>query len=98
MNGAAIRNLSCSTAKTMKLFDIVVANPPFSLEKWGYEKPRLTSSGGSVEAYRPRRATTPFVLHMIETLKPKTGRMGVVVPHGVFVSGRCEGRSEEADR
>jgi type I restriction enzyme M protein len=33
-----------------------------------------------------------FILHMIETLKPKTGRMGVVVPHGVLFRGAAEGR------
>ncbi|HAU0138884.1 TPA: N-6 DNA methylase, partial [Legionella pneumophila] len=33
-----------------------------------------------------------FILHMIETLKPKTGRMGVVVPHGVLFRGSSEGK------
>ncbi len=32
-----------------------------------------------------------FILHMIETLKPKTGRMGVIVPHGVLFRGSSEG-------
>lgn len=31
-----------------------------------------------------------FILHMIETLKPKTGRMGVVMPHGVLFRGSSE--------
>lgn len=29
---------------------------------------------------------------MIETMKPKTGRMGVVVPHGVLFRGSSEGK------
>ena len=33
-----------------------------------------------------------FILHMIETMKPKTGRMAVVVPHGVLFRGSSEGR------
>ena len=33
-----------------------------------------------------------FILHMIETLKPRSGRMGVVVPHGVLFRGAAEGR------
>ena len=33
-----------------------------------------------------------FVLHMIETMKPGTGRMAVVVPHGVLFRGAAEGR------
>ncbi|MGP9510854.1 type I restriction-modification system subunit M [Halomonas sp. AOP42-C1-46] len=74
-------------------FDIVVANPPFSLEKWGVE-------GAESDPYaRFRRGLPPktkgdyaFILHMIETMKPKTGRMAVVVPHGVLFRGSSEGR------
>ncbi|MGL5488532.1 MAG: N-6 DNA methylase, partial [Shewanella sp.] len=33
-----------------------------------------------------------FILHMIEPLKPKSGRMGVVVPHGVLFRGSSEGK------
>lgn len=74
-------------------FDIVVANPPFSLEKWGYE-------GADADAFsRFRRGVPPrtkgdyaFILHMIETMKPRTGRMAVVVPHGVLFRGAAEGR------
>ncbi len=74
-------------------FDVVVANPPFSLEKWGHE------SAGDDKYARFRRGVPPrtkgdyaFILHMIETMKPKTGRMGVVVPHGVLFRGSSEGK------
>lgn len=74
-------------------FDIVVANPPFSLEKWGFE-------GAAGDKYsRFRRGIPPrtkgdyaFILHMVETMKPGTGRMAVVVPHGVLFRGAAEGR------
>lgn len=77
----------------LKHFDIVVANPPFSLEKWGFE-------GADSDPYsRFRRGVPPktkgdyaFILHMVETLKPKTGRMAVVVPHGVLFRGSSEGK------
>ncbi len=77
----------------LKLFDIVVANPPFSLDKWGHE-------GAADDRFdRFRRGVPPktkgdyaFILHMIETLKPSTGRMGVVVPHGVLFRGAAEGK------
>lgn len=77
----------------LKHFDIVVANPPFSLEKWGFE-------GVDSDPYaRFRRGVPPkskgdyaFILHMIETLKPKSGRMAVVVPHGVLFRGSSEGK------
>lgn len=92
--GDTIRNpkLLDSTA-SLKHFDIVVANPPFSLEKWGFE-------GADADKFsRFRRGVPPrtkgdyaFILHMIETMKPGTGRMAVVVPHGVLFRGGAEGR------
>lgn len=92
--GDTIRNpkLLDSTA-SLKHFDIVVANPPFSLEKWGFE-------GADADKFsRFRRGVPPrtkgdyaFILHMIETMKPGTGRMAVVVPHGVLFRGAAEGR------
>lgn len=73
-------------------FDIVTANPPFSLEKWGHE------DASHDPFHRFRRGTPPktkgdyaFISHMVETLKPKTGRMGVIVPHGVLFRGSSEG-------
>ena len=33
-----------------------------------------------------------FILHMVETMKPGSGRMAVVVPHGVLFRGAAEGR------
>lgn len=73
-------------------FDIVTANPPFSLEKWGHEE------AAHDVFHRFRRGIPPktkgdyaFISHMIETLKPKTGRMGVIVPHGVLFRGSSEG-------
>ena len=92
--GDTIRNpkLLDGTA-SLKHFDVVVANPPFSLEKWGHE-------GADADKFsRFRRGVPPrtkgdyaFILHMVETMKPGTGRMAVVVPHGVLFRGAAEGR------
>lgn len=72
-------------------FDVVVANPPFSLDKWGAE-------GAEGDRYRrfhrgvpPRsRGDYAFISHMIETADPVSGRVGVVVPHGVLFRGGSE--------
>lgn len=92
--GDTIRNPKLLDSTTsLKHFDIVVANPPFSLEKWGQE-------GADADPFaRFRRGVPPrtkgdyaFILHMIETMKPRSGRMAVVVPHGVLFRGAAEGR------
>ncbi len=78
--------------KALKKFDIVLANPPFSLSPWGHE---VWSKGDSYgrDAYGcpPKSyADLAFVQHMVATLKDK-GRMAVVVPHGVLFRGGTEG-------
>ncbi|HZJ93936.1 MAG TPA: type I restriction-modification system subunit M [Thiopseudomonas sp.] len=82
----------------LMLFDIVTANPPFSLDKWGHGDAENDSFGRFKRGVPPRtKGDYAFVLHMIETLKPSSssklgGRMGVVVPHGVLFRGSSEGR------
>ena len=76
----------------LKSFDVNVANPPFSLDKWGAE------DAGNDRFKRFWRGTPPkskgdyaFISHMIETMDPTRGRMGVIVPHGVLFRGGAEG-------
>lgn len=76
----------------LKHFDVVVANPPFSLDKWGQDKAAQDRFGRFRRGLPPRtKGDYAFILHMIETMKPKTGRMAVVVPHGVLFRGSSEG-------
>ena len=76
----------------LKHFDVVVANPPFRLDKWGQENAAQDKFGRFRRGLPPRtKGDYAFILHMIETMKPKTGRMAVVVPHGVLFRGSTEG-------
>ncbi len=83
---------------SLKHFDVVVANPPFSLDKWGHDVAEADRFGRFRRGIPPKtKGDYAFILHMIETLKPavknKTGgRMGVVVPHGVLFRGSSEGK------
>lgn len=80
----------------LMLFDIVTANPPFSLDKWGHDEAEHDKFGRFKRGVPPKtKGDYAFILHMIETLKPKTGRMGVVVPHGVLFRGSTEGKIRE---
>ncbi len=77
----------------LMLFDIVTANPPFSLDKWGHDEAAYDKFSRFRRGLPPKtKGDYAFILHMIETLKPKTGRMGVVVPHGVLFRGSSEGK------
>ena len=92
--GDTIRNPKLlDGAASLKHFDIVVANPPFSLEKWGFEGADADKFSRFRRGLPPRtKGDYAFILHMVETMKPGTGRMAVVVPHGVLFRGAAEGR------
>ena len=77
----------------LMLFDIVTANPPFSLDKWGHDEAEHDKFSRFRRGVPPKtKGDYAFILHMVETLKPKSGRMGVVVPHGVLFRGSSEGK------
>ena len=90
--GDTLRNPTLLEGDQLMKFDVVAANPPFSLDKWGAE-------GAEKDRYqRYHRGVPPksvgdyaFISHMIETTHKATGRVGVVVPHGVLFRGGAEG-------
>ena len=93
--GDTIRNplLLDKDGKHLLQFDVVTANPPFSLDKWGHEDASSDPYGRFHRGVPPKtKGDYAFISHMIETLKPSTGRMGVVVPHGVLFRASSEGK------
>ena len=76
----------------LRQFDIVIANPPFSLKNWGYERAQS-------DPYRRFRFGVPpkgyadyaFIQHMIASTNA-SGRVGVVLPHGALFRGGAEGK------
>ncbi len=92
--GDTIRNPKLRTKDDMlRHFDVVVANPPFSLDKWGVEAAETDKFARFRRGIPPKtKGDYAFILHMIETLKGKSGRMAVVVPHGVLFRGSSEGK------
>lgn len=74
-------------------FDCVVANPPFSLDKWGAENAETDKFQRFWRGVPPRsKGDWAFISHMIESANPVHGRVAVVVPHGVLFRGAAEGR------
>lgn len=74
-------------------FDVVVANPPFSLDKWGAEEAESDRYNRFWRGVPPKsKGDWAFISHMIEAALEKEGRVAVVVPHGVLFRGAAEGR------
>ncbi len=91
----------CDTLRSPKLiesddlmrFDVVVANPPFSLDKWGQDEAKNDRFNRFFRGIPPKsRGDYAFISHMVETALDGVGRVGVIVPHGVLFRGGAEGR------
>jgi len=91
--GDTLRNPRLVEHDQLMKFDIVVANPPFSLEKWGIDEALADPFHRYHRGLPPKsKGDYAFITHMIEIAREGTGRVGVVVPHGVLFRGGAEGK------
>lgn len=73
-------------------YDVVVANPPFSLKNWGAENADTDTFKRFWRGVPPKsKGDYGFITHMIEIAKRHSGRIAVIVPHGVLFRGGSEG-------
>jgi len=87
-----IRNPQLKEKDRLMKFEVVVANPPFSLDKWGQETASVDPFERFDRGVPPKsKGDYAFILHMIATMTEDSGRVGVVVPHGVLFRGSGEG-------
>ncbi len=76
-------------------FDRVIANPPFSLKKWGKKKADNDQYGRFIYGTPPNDyGELAFLQHMISSLNTE-GVLGVVMPHGVLFRGSTEKKIRE---
>ena len=76
----------------LQRFDVVLANPPYSIKQWNREAFAADPWGRNLFGVPPQgRADYAFQQHILQSLKPKTGRCAVLWPHGVLF------RQEEAE-
>lgn len=76
---------------TLAQFDVVIANPPFSLQNWGADTwPADPRSFCGVPP--AKNGDYAWIQHMITSMDDATGRVGVVMPHGVLFRGGSEAK------
>jgi len=91
--GDTLRNPRLIEKDSLMKFDIVVANPPFSLDKWGVDEAASDKYNRFHRGVPPKsKGDYAFITHMIETMVESSGRVGVIVPHGVLFRGGAEGK------
>ncbi len=87
-----LRQPAFYSGDSLAVFDCVIANPPFSLEKWGDEVWVNDPYGRNFAGLPPAKSGDfAWVQHMVKSMAPKTGRMAVVLPHGVLFRMSREG-------
>jgi type I restriction enzyme M protein len=90
--GDTLRQPAFFTGDSLAQFDCVIANPPFSLDKWGEEVWASDPYGRNFAGLPPATCGDyAWVQHMIKSMALKTGRMAVVLPHGVLFRMSKEG-------
>jgi len=91
--GDTIRNPKLKEGDQLMKFDTVVANPPFSLDKWGADEAAADAYNRYWRGVPPKsKGDWAFISHMIEVAYEGRGKVGVVVPHGVLFRGASEGK------
>jgi type I restriction enzyme M protein len=91
VRGDTLRDPRFLERSGLRKFDVVVANPPFSLKNWGAETWAGDAYGRAFCGVPPvNTADLAWVQHMVASMNPETGRVGVVMPHGVLFRGGAE--------
>ena len=76
----------------LRKFDIVLANPPYSIKQWNRDAFAHDRWGRNMFGTPPQgRADYAFIQHIIASMDEKTGRCAVLLPHGILF------RNEEND-
>lgn len=69
----------------LQQFDIVLANPPYSIKQWNRDAFASDKWGRNFLGVPPQgRADYAFFQHILASMKPDTGRCAILFPHGVL--------------
>lgn len=90
VNGDTLKDPAFIVNGQLQQFDLVLANPPYSISQWDREAFMSDKYGRNFLGVPPQgRADYAFLQHIIKSMNPQTGRCAILFPHGVLF------RSEE---
>jgi len=91
-----LRNPAFFEGDNLATFDCVIANPPFSLEKWGAPQWEKDPYGRNIAGVPPdSNGDLAWVQHMVKSMDYPSGRVAVVLPHGALFRKGKEGKIRE---
>lgn len=93
LQGDTLRDPKFVERGKLKKFNCVLANPPFGQEKWGADIFESDKYGRNMWGCpSDSNADYAWLQHMIKSMKPKEGKVAVVLPQGVLFHGGKEGK------
>ena len=85
VNGDTLKNPAFIENGKLKQFDVVLANPPYSISQWDREAFASDKYGRNFLGVPPQgRADYAFLQHILMSLDKDTGRCAILFPHGVL--------------
>lgn len=91
-SGNTLSNPAFVEGDRLQTFDVILANPPYSIKKWNSDAWQNDPWGRNFLGTPPQgRADYAFFQHILKSLDPRTGRCAILFPHGVLF------RNEEAE-
>jgi type I restriction enzyme M protein len=92
VRGDTLRNPAFYDGDNLATFDCVIANPPFSLKKWGDDVWVNDPYGRNFSGVPPTgNGDLAWVQHMVKSMTYPHGRIAVVLPHGALFRRGKEG-------
>ena len=92
INDDTLKNPGFVEKGKLKTFDLVLANPPYSIKQWDRAAFEADKWGRNILGTPPQgRADYAFFQHIIKSMDEKNGRCAILFPHGVLF------RQEEKD-
>lgn len=96
VRGDTFREPKLLDGAALQKFDVVIANPPFSLQNWGAETWTKDPYGRAICDVPPaKNGDYAWIQHMVATMAEETGRVGVVMSNGVLFRGGKEAAIRE---
>lgn len=90
--GDTLERPAFSDDDRLATFDVVLANPPYSIKQWNRDAWVKDAWGRNFLGTPPQgRADYAFFQHILTSLDPQSGRCAILFPHGVLF------RKEEAE-
>ena len=91
-NDDTLRHPAFLEAGRLRTFDMVLANPPYSIKQWDRESFASDPYGRNFLGTPPQgRADYAFIQHILKSMDPRAGRCAILLPHGVLF------RNEESE-